>query len=328
MTKVFTKGLLCTSALAILTACGGSSTGGGVSIDSAEAGRQLFAADFGDLAAALEAGETVSARAVGTSALQRDYENQSSSLLDDVLVQVSKNSAGELSLIINGEEVAFATGDRFIENDGRVFGYEQDGSNFYYNLFSWNGELDELISEDGPVARPVAFYFETPDSSTASQGYAILGTETGPDNLPTTGSANLEGYSVVAIFPEENLTSFGSSRERLRSDVTMTVDFANNMISGEMTNLEAQDTPDNGNGRADLAGTIIMEDATFNANGYSGNLTLDDAALASTELSNANLGTYSGTFYGDEGQATAGTITSTFENENGSYNAYGFFVAD
>lgn len=329
MNNSVTRGFGTVSILGLLAACGGSSTGGGISISQAEADRQLFAADLGALSEALDAGETVTARSVASSALIRNYATQSSELADDVLVQVKKNADGELSLIVDGTEVAFATGDRRIEEDGDVFGYEQDGDNFYYNLFSWDGDLDELLTGNDSSARPVAYYFETPGSDTALLGYAIIGTETGAGDLPSTGTAELDGYAVIGLFPEENLANFASARERLRADVEITADFANDTLSGEMTNLVLQSTPNDGDVRTDIAGVITMEETSLNANGFEGRLTMDAAGLAdASNITDANVGTYGGTFYGEDAEQAAGTISTRFENDNGVFNGYGFFTTD
>ena len=321
------KGVSSIAALGILAACGGNTTSGGVALSSGEAARQVLSSNFADVGAALDAGETLSARAIATSTVVRNYDDQTTAVVDGTLVQISQNAAGELTMVIDGNEVAFATSDRRVESNGEVFGYEQDGSNFYYNLFSWNGELDELINSE-TSANPVGFYYEEPDSPSGLTGFVIVGAET--SELPATGSSEYNGYARITIFPAENMTSFGDTRERLRSDeVTINVDFGAATISGSMGDLEYQEPPNDGDERFAVAGSIIMEETSINANGYSGNLTLDAAALEDSDLASADFGTYSGTFFGEGAAETGGTISVTADDADGvTSNGFGFFVAD
>ena len=69
-----------------------------------------------------------------------------------------------------------------------------------------------------------------------------------------------------------------------------------------------------------------MDETSISSNGFVGTLTLDSAAQADTDLTSAEIGTYSGTFYGEDAAVTAGTITMQSSNTDGeSFNGFGFF---
>jgi hypothetical protein len=100
----------------------------------------------------------------------------------------------------------------------------------------------------------------------------------------------------------------------------MTANFGAGEISGEMTNFNRQD-PD---GIAeDIPGTMAMQTAAFDVNGFSGNLA-PDAAFTDTTNVTITSGTYSGAFYGPEANEVAGVLTLTGSGDN-DFNGIGYF---
>ena len=314
-----------TTALMALSACGGGSTGPtAVEIAASEAALQIFASGTGDIGDALNDGETLTARSVGAASILRTYDGGSTEQVAPQ-VQIARNSSGELTLVVDGIAHDFVTADRFVEPGGEVYGYDDcDSGNSCFSLFSWSGEIDEAVASGNGYASAFTYYFETEDSPTGTSGYFVVGTETRDADLPDMGTATFEGYAVVNVVPTDGFTDFGDQRERLRGDVEMNVGFADGTISGVMDNL----TYRVGRGSDDpVAGSIIMNEAVFDVNGYRGSLSLDETAQAGFAEGATLDAEYSGAFFGPDAVETGGAISGSTSSADGDANLYGFFIA-
>lgn len=325
--KIGTK-LSALAALSALSACGGSTTGPTpVEIAASEEALRIFSDGTGDFGDAFADGDTVTARTISTSGITRDY-NSNSSAVAAPEVQVLRNASGELSIIIDGTRVDFDTGDRFVEPGGEIYGYEIRVPNVSFDgVWSWSGELDEALASGNGYAKVFTYYLEANQTEGADIGFAVVGTETQASGIPTTGSATFEGYSVIRLVPANDLTDFGGQRRQVRGDVMMDVGFADQTVAGTIDNLEFRAAGSNTD--VAVAGSIAMEETTFNEFGFQGDLTLDATGQASFEVDDGGVGQYSGAFYGNDATEVGGAITGSIEDsEDGTLNAYGFFKAD
>ena len=325
--------LLSGTALAFLAACGssGSSVSRGiVSISPAEEATRTFAqvdADTQqDAGGAIADGQTLTARSVGVAGLSLNYGNGDTGLAD-AAVSVVRNADGELTVTLNGVEQAFTTADRFVEDDGTVFGYDiaDDANSVYVSAFSQTGELNEFLNPGRGYAEVLSVQSNQVPGGADLRAYAVLGAETRDEALASLPTATYNGRARLDAVPDTGFVNNGTSRTRVRGDVTMMADFGAGTINGTLSDITTQ-TGDDGL-ELSIAGSVAMNTARFNVNGFRSSLT-GDSTLAASGLTLGSGSTYSGAFYGPAAEEVGGVLsaTGTFEGEN--YNAVGFFVAD
>jgi hypothetical protein len=331
--------LISTTALLALSACGSSSNEGDVKdandvyvAPDLNAATRIFSSGNGDAGDVLADGGTLTARQGTTSGITLDYDDErggGTGLVENPQLAIAFNDDGELTLFVEGQEQAFSSDDYEVEDDGTVYGYftqEQcDTIGVCNSLFSWSGTLDEF--KDSGNGYHKVYVLQTnqlygDDEALSLSAYGVAGTETRDDALGSLGSATYEGFSRIDAYPVAGFVDNGTSRTRIDSDVTMSVDFGSGTLSGFLSNTELR-RPDEDDGTL-VAGTIVMEESRFAGNGFMGGLQADADWVAATGSTLS--GNYSGAFFGPNAEEAAGTIsaTGTFDGQ-GDVNAIGFF---
>ncbi|MFT5800121.1 MAG: hypothetical protein ACI84R_004204 [Candidatus Azotimanducaceae bacterium] len=311
-----------------LAACGGSNGGAIVAPNFSEADQELrtFADVSGDFGAILDDSGTLSSRAGTAVAVQLRF-NGGTTNLTDASVAVSKNAAGELTATLNGESREFTVTDRQIEGDGNTYGYEFEAANgTTFSIFHFGGSLEELLTEGNGFGTIVSVGADLgPDGDTLyHRSFAAIGGETADLALSEiTGSATFDGNGRIDFYPTEDFINSGTSRGRLRGDVTMTANFDAGEISGAIQDLTLQ--APGASERAAIGGQVDFNTAEFEANTFAGAVT-GNAALAASGIVLNDDAAYNGAFFGPDADEVHGVISATGSLDGKDMNAIGYFT--
>jgi len=325
MTKFTTKAAI--FAALGLAACGSSDSEKTTapSFSAEDQALRSFASTEGDLGAALNNDVALSSRAGSAVGVQLRF-NGGTTNLTEANVSITKNDAGELTATLNGQTRVFTLADRIVEDDGSTYGYEfeaADGTTFA--VFHFGGSLEDLLNAGNGFGTIVSVMGDLgPTNDTLyHRSFAAIGTETTDAELDmVTGSATFDGYGRIDFYPQEDFINSGTSRSRLRGDVTMTADFDAGEISGTMDNLTLQ-SPGSSD-RVDFDGQVDLNTAPFAVNTFAGTVT-GDAALADAGLTLNDDGAYNGAFFGPDADEVHGVISATGNLNGTDVNAIGYF---
>ena len=187
-----------------MSACGGS---GSAPPTNQPAVTRIYAADAGTAGQALVDGKALTSEAGGTSVYEIDWNNDTTTLKSGTF-KVAKNSSGELTMTVNGADYAFAPGDRFVDpTDGLVLEYFIDGTaGVFLGLWNNTGTLDEALNPStSGYAQVWGYYVEASQNGIASQGYAVVGTETKPADIALLPTATYSGRARMDTGPDDRL---------------------------------------------------------------------------------------------------------------------------
>ncbi|MDN5788246.1 transferrin-binding protein-like solute binding protein [Pseudorhodobacter sp.] len=326
-----TTALISTALLATLAACGGGGggqLGGPIEITPAEEGTRSFAAKADgstqDAGGALSAGSTLTARKVAAVGQLLNYNNGKTGATD-AAVSIKKNAQGGHDVTINGKVMKFTAADRLVEADG-TFGYniEDDAKGVYSSVFNYTGDLDDLLNPGHGYAEVLSIQTNKLGADNAdTAAFAVVGTETADAALKGMPTATYKGNARLNVTPNTGFVDNGTSRIKVRSAMTMTADFGKGEVSGKLTGITAQQP--GSAARESLPGSVLLNTAKFNNNGFKGSVSAD-AAFADNSGLTVGSGTYGGAFYGPAANEVAGGLTFTGTAEGGTaLNGIGYF---
>ncbi len=144
--------------------------------------------------------------------------------------------------------------------------------------------------------------------------FIIHGDRTPISSLPFS-TATYHGRMHGREFPSDDAISWISEARRYQGDLTLTADFANTSVMGEITNLETR--VGNSGSYSDIQGG-----ARFNASITGHNFTADDFS-GTGDISNLQNGNVYGSFFGPTAQEAGGV----FDADLGSDVVVGYFGA-
>ena len=299
-----------------------------VIISAPEAALQMFSDDVGDLGEALRDGEELTARSVSVVGQNRNYSTDVTSLASGTTVAVRRSANGELEFTLNGVVRKFTANDKYVSDDGNVYGYtvNDDENEVYYYLFSNNGDLDEIQTPGNGWSNIFVLGSNKINATNADnevRAFAAIGTETRDSALAGLATATYSGRGRLEAFPATGFENFETSRTKISTDMTMTADFGAGKISGTLDNVSIERF---GGQEEQTAGSITMNSTPFIQNGYKGTLSTDAAWREG--FPDLVDGTYSGAFYGPAAEEVGGVLSATGTNEDGAFNAYGYFIGD
>lgn len=331
-----TNALVSVAVLTSLAACsssGGGGQSGGVSISPAEEATRTFAAttDGGtqDAGGALANGTALTARKVAAVGQLLNYGTGDTGGTD-AGVSIVKNAEGGHDVTINGNVIKFTAADRKAEADGSgPYGYEisDEANSIYSSVYNYTGDLDELLNPGNGYAEVLGIQTNQVGANGANtKAFAVVGTETKDADLKSLPTATYKGNARMDVVPETGFVDNGTSRMRVRSDLTMTADFGKGEVSGALTGITLQNP--GSETRDALAGALILNTAKFDKNGFKGSVS-PDATFASDSGLTGGSGTYGGAFYGPAAQEIAGGLTFTGTGEGATkLNGIGYFIGD
>ena len=301
---------------------------------------RTFAADTPTPALALAEGKTLTAQAGQTAAMKTDFENATTSIKESV-VSISKNAGGELSLTVNGETYDFDAADRQLESDGTTSYYyqvsgeeDEDGNPRYFVLSSYNSSINDVVNGNSTDVVYLMDYMDIKDDVTVGEsvgerGYFVVGSETQAAALgeftTETYTGRIRGHSYNA----ENFTTTQNRNEFRSDNLTLTANFEENTISGTAGNIlvrqlvRGEATPD----YTSVGGEFLFQDGTISGADFTGTLSVDDTFKANLGTESVEA-TFSGSFFGAEGEAVGGVIKGTATDADGSSTLVGAFTAD
>ncbi|WP_323804104.1 transferrin-binding protein-like solute binding protein [Sulfitobacter litoralis] len=330
--KLYIK-LMTTTALALSVAACGSSKGIDKVIDVTDItkeaqAKRTFATDKDgnpvDAGGAIAAGKTLTARAVGVSLKNLNYETGKTSLKSGGTASIKRNDAGALTVTINGVEKAFKPSDITAEGDG----YEVDGADGYFGVYSYTDQIADFLTAGNGYSQVIEIQRDLNDPDNPGlheNAFAVIGTETADADLKALPKAVYSGRSRVNVIPNSGFESNQESRYKVRSEVAMTADFGAGEVWGTIGNTTVQDP--GSDVRDAIGGTIKMNKTSFDNNGFAGTLTADQTFINELEVDSGS-GTYSGAFYGPKAEEVAGALTLGLTDGAESMNGSGFFTAD
>lgn len=287
---------------------------------------RLFSADEGTTINALGAGNTLTAQTNGAVALSQDGLAGTTTPVK-VSFAIKMNPNGQLSLIVDGTEHVFTIADRDVyAGDGKTYGYyfQDTGAKIWVGLWNYNGTLDQALD---PVSTDYmqiwGFYADMTQSGLGTQGFAVVGTETRPQDLASlSGSATYTGKAGLNVSPATGFAGGGNSRTKYRGDLAMNVGFSTVSISGLISNMYVEQP---GQASTNTPGTISLDPTKITGTGFSGTMTPDAALLATLAGGATGAGTYGGTFYGPSADQLGGTMDFSGSAGGVGQNGIGYF---
>lgn len=295
---------LSTTLLAGCSSTGGAGGGGGGGTPSSA----VFAASAGTASEALADGETLMAyNSLMSAAVEHDFDAGETRALDDTIFSIAANDQGALDVTIDGVTHSFAAAD--IGGNGLEFEPVPGGAP-YYRLNSWSGDVVDVLDVSNAAHHQVWSYFWD-TAGEAISGFAVVGTETMPEDVPSTALATYSGFAGAA------LTDSGTHNDttRIVGDLAMSADFNAGQISGLVNNIEVL-------GGAAVNGTVALNSTAISGSGFSGTITPDNDLLTAFSLTDLG-GTYSGKFYGASAEEVGGVMAISGDETVGT----GFFSA-
>ncbi len=272
---------------------------------------RLYSIDEGTAIKALGAGKILTAQSNGVVAMSQDFQAGTTAPAN-VSFAIKMNPNGQLSLIVDGVEHAFTIADRDVyAGDGKTYGYyfQDSGAKIWVGLWNYNGTLDQALD---PVSKDYmqiwGFFADMTQSGFGTQGFAVVGTETRPQDLAgLSGSATFTGRAGLNVEPATGFAGGGNSRTKYRGDLAMNVNFSTASISGLISNMTVAQP---GQASTNTPGTIGLDPTTITGNGFSGTMTPDATLLATLAGGATGAGTYGGTFFGPSADQLGGTMRS------------------
>lgn len=342
-----TKALIYLSTAGLLAACGGSNDGSAVNptveapMEEATTITRTFAFDTATPSLALAEGKKLTAQSGQIASLNADWTNRVTSNTTETF-SIMLNENQELSMEVGGKLYDFRTSDRFIESDGATsYGYvvegelDSSGNPQYFNLFSYDGTLDQIISGEHEELVQIWKYLTVKDNIDAGTvsgtlGFLVVGSETKTEALGNFSTRVYNGRIRSEVYDGDDFETT-QNRFELRSDsLELTANFQNKTISGTAENLVGRErvrgvdagefTP--------IPGSLSFENGVISGADFAGALTVDQVFQDVTEIQEFT-GTFSGTFFGQGAEAVGGVIKGTIvEPEGNVSNLVGAFKAD
>lgn len=305
------KAIFLTPLVALLGACGGDTANLGV--------EPLFSRDVGSANEALASGETL--RATSVSSILANPISGTTILAEDApKVEISQQANGHLTLKIDGTTYEFTEEDLWEEENGNIYGYGktievEDGSGdvSWVGLFSWQGQLDSMLSEDNDNASQVWQYYLFDEADGLNAGKFATGTQTAPDFLEMMSTATYTGYGQMHIMPGSTFETWGT-RGEMEFDVTLNLDIQQGDVSGRFDNLrlrsrvQDQTVPD----YEPTTGQFDITDGSVSGGDFSATFSADQTFLDQTQSSYLT-GTLDGTLFGEQAEQAAGALSGTSE---------------
>lgn len=297
------KASLVVSAVTLLAACGGGSSG-----TSNEPTIQPVQQN-------LLNGRTLSAPEETHRVIRLDYENRTTSLATAKSMSLSIPSNGLLALTNDGETFIFTEEHAQRNDDGSIAGFviSEVGGNYAQVYGAIRPISDIYDPEKEHFAVLIDYMSITPDAVDDGQfGFAVVGTKTPTSALGAFSSESFGGRFSAEILPSQypqTGQTGRADREMLDGQAQVLANFSNNSIQLVLNNPRY---------RVHSQHDIISEETvegnlTFAQGTISGSSFAGSFDFSQSEISFANLqqlsGSYSGAFFGPNAEAVGATFS-------------------
>ena len=307
-----TKYLAMVPALALLSACGGSTTN-----------TNIYSDTLGNPSTAFANGLVLKATEATAAQINLDWTGDRGERVTELEIPTFSLEKGDGNLVtmkVNGLSYEFTTEHRVeINEDGTYYGLVSQSDDFYVQVYSHQGTLSEFIDGSSTRKSEIIEYMEynsdTPENGVF--GVAILGATTNPTALGEFTTINYEGN-----FRGETTTqgSFSNRQTRfeIRGDTTLIANFEQNTISGNITNLSGEQFVENEESSLfNMDGSFLLQEGNIIGSSFSGVATTDAALKTFGGVVSDDMN-YSGNFYGNRGTEASGIVKGTVANADGS----------
>jgi len=298
--------------LALLAACGGSSTGSGGYSDTLGSPSEGFGNGL-----VLKATEATAAQ------INLDWTGDRGERVTELEIptfSLEKSDGNIVIMKVNGFSYEFTNENRTeINEDGAYYGLVSESDDFYVQVYSHQGTLSEFIDGSSTRKSEIIEYMEynsdTPEDGVF--GIAVLGAPTNPTALGDFTTVSYEGNFRGETSSQDGFVS-RLTRFEIRGDTTLTANFEQNTISGAISDItfrnyvEGQDRTD-----GNIAGSILLNEGVIIGSGFHGVAAMDETFKASADVVSDDM-EYSGNFYGNQATEASGVLQGTVENIGGS----------
>ena len=193
----------------------------------------------------------------------------------------------------------------------------------WVGLFSWQGELDDALSETNTNFAQIWQYYLFDEADGLNTGKFATGTFTSDDFLnAATGIFTYNGYGQMHEMPTSQYTGYGN-RNEIDFDVSLSLDTDDSSFTGVFDNVETRTRQSNVaapdyspvKGQFDVTNGSIVDGKL--AADFSANATLL-TALGTTSMT----GTLDGDLFGEEADQAAGTLATTSDSGGVSFGHF------
>ncbi|EKF19153.1 transferrin-binding protein-like solute binding protein [Nitratireductor pacificus] len=257
---------------------------------------------------------------------------------DPTPVKVEKTANG-YSFEVAGEKVSFTDAD--LQGNGDYYETSALNSNNQMrtmaSVAALNGKTKEALESGTSSMVPLNYYMRykpgadaaTADDSGGVAGYAIVGLETKPTALPSTGKATYQGRGRIEARAKSYDYDTDTWRVRYIGDATMEADFGAKTVSGSIAVDEHRAQVGGNNTTTDVSGqgaVVMFKPGQIVQNGFTSEL--EGNAALNTMIQNDGLGQVEaeayGRFYGKDG----GQIGAVIAGESATHDISGVVFGD
>jgi hypothetical protein len=158
------------------------------------------------------------------------------------------------------------------------------------------------------------------NGQTTNISYFILGYQTAPSSMPTSGSATYSGTNdVTGVVGIQGGSNSGTGSANLTGNASLTANFATNTVTGTLSNMMA--TPSNGG--AAVAWDTVNLSGSITGNLISGTTSVGSSPGTSYSLAAGGTGTLKGGFYGPSANEVGAVWTLHDATGSGAVGSFG-----
>ncbi|MYA87085.1 MAG: hypothetical protein F4X97_01275 [Boseongicola sp. SB0662_bin_57] len=284
-----------------------------------------------DAGALLYDGETLTARNV--AAMRLDFPEGTSNVIDPVEFSMRRTKDGEYVVMLDGLEHTFTRDQRtsWGLDANYIQEHDDDPDEHDMSVSFWSTSHEELDAGHSrgehfavfKAARDAEFHEH--GTNPELRTFVVIGNPTLDFSRMNGMTATYQGgFAAMELltksFDDFDWNSDDRVRLRSREGITLTANFADSTISGNITGFRDEDA------NVSYDGTLTIPATSFTADGFSG-----DFAFSSDDPDNAVTASYDASFWGPDANAVVGTIsvlnaTAEATEPNGqSYAGIGWF---
>lgn len=307
----------------VLAAWGGGGGGGVIdptaNIDDLDV--RTFAEGNDDFGNAMDNEDVVTTRQVSVSALALDREAGTVTRLDNVVIALQGNGDdGLVRVFIDGNDLNLTSDDVLEAASQASSGFDADsydeGEYLFFFSSSESSIADALTNGNGFVE--LFGLVANNNGGTGDDIRARFATGMELEDAEVVNLAGLQyfGFFNMELHPTTGWEGYSTNVGQLQGSLNMEVNLDSNAISGLLSNIEFA-LPAGGGDYDPVAGTITMDEAEFDVNAFAGTLTASETLITGLESEGFDISgsaTYSGAFYGFNGEEVAGALS--IDNED------------
>lgn len=285
----------------------------------------------GTIGYAMDIDETVFQSKEGlSSGMVIDSTDNSVTVGEGPIVTVRKNFIGGVDMDFDGRSVSLRD-EEAVAGSHNSWLREYGSGTTQFSLSLWNagkgGREGLTQNEAGQNYHKIIGYDAISATDGRQRGHIVFGQQSALATVAKLErTATFEGYFNASIVPEtlNSASKISSEAEAIAGGIELLADFDNNTISGYSTNISRR--PSEGIEFKEEVFDVQFEETQIKNDGAGGVIYTGNMSSTYEPINGAQ---YSGTFYGDQAQETAGVIqgATTDSSTGDSHVVDGFFSA-